>query len=390
MIPRDIKNQLLKLSKSYPVVALMGPRQAGKTTLARKLFPEKPYVNLEFPDLRLLAELDPRGFLAQYPEGAILDEIQEVPSLLSYIQGIVDETQLKGMYILTGSHQLGLHQNISQSLAGRVGLLTLLPFSITELRRAAINLDLNEYLLSGFLPRIYDQHLDPVMVYRDYLKTYVERDVRQLIHIKDLSTFQRFLKLCAGRIGSVLNMNNLANEVGVSNHTIKSWLSILEASFVIYLLPPYFENFSKRVIKSPKLYFYDVGLASYLLDLENIKQIDRDPLRGNLIENLVISELYKTRLNQGKDAHLYYYRDVRQNEVDVIYKQGHDLIPIEIKAAATIHPRFLDGLEYFTKLTEGRSPKQYLIYTGKEEMKIHECQILQYKHCDQVFEEESL
>jgi len=366
----------------------MGPRQAGKTTLARKLFPEKPYINLEFPDIRFLAETDPRGFLAKYPEGAILDEIQEVPNLLSYIQGIVDETSLKGMYILTGSHQLGLHQNISQSLAGRVGLLTLLPLSIAELAQTEIDLDLNDYLLSGFLPRIYDQHLDPTMVYRDYLKTYVERDVRQLIHIKDLSTFQRFLKLCAGRIGSVLNMNNLANEIGVSNHTIKNWLSILEASFIIYLLPPYFENFSKRIIKSPKLYFYDVGLASYLLDIENLQQIDRDPLRGNLIENLVVTELYKARLNQGKDAHLYYYRDVKQKEVDVIYKQGHELIPIEIKAAATVHPRFFDSLEYFSKLTEGRSPTQYLIYTGKEEIKIHDCQILNYKHGYQIFNEE--
>ena len=340
MINRSLKNQIIKLAESYPVVAILGPRQAGKTTLIRQTFPEKDYVNLEFPDVRLLAATDPRRFLENYPNGAILDEVQRVPELLSYIQGIVDEKNEPGLFFLTGSHQLELHGALIQSLAGRIGLLTLLPFSIHELSEAGIELTLNEYLLTGFLPRIYDKHIEPTTFYRDYLKTYVERDVRQLINIKDLTTFQRFLKLCAGRVGSVLNMNNIANEIGISNHTIKHWLSILEASFIIFMLPPYFENFGKRIIKSPKLYFYDVGLASYLLNIENIQQVDRDPLRGNLVENLIIVELYKFRNNAGKEPNLYYYRDSQKNEVDVIYKEANDLIPIEIKSSQTMHPDF--------------------------------------------------
>lgn len=375
-----MKNQVVTLAQSYPVVAITGPRQAGKTTLAQNTFPNKPYCNLEYPDVRLLAQSDPRRFLEQFPTGAILDEIQRAPELLSYIQGRVDEVNQPGMFILTGSHQLELHGAISQSLAGRVGLLSLLPLSIPELCAAGIELNLNDYLLTGFLPRIYDKKLDPTMVYRDYLKTYIERDVRQLINIKDLSTFQRFIKLCAGRVGTTLNMSNLANEIGTSHHTIKSWLSILEASFIIFMLPPYFENFGKRIIKSSKLYFFDVGLAAYLLDIENIQQIDRDPLRGNLIENLVVLELYKARNNQGKDPHLYYYRDTQKNEVDVIYKQGNELIPIEIKASQTMHPRFLDGLDYFMKITDNRSPYSFLIYAGDQEMQMGECYILNYKN----------
>lgn len=385
MIKRELENQLIKLSQSYPIVAVLGPRQAGKTTLIKQAFPKKEYVNLEYPDIRLLAQTDPRRFLQNYPNGAILDEIQRVPELLSYIQGIVDEKNTSGLFFLTGSHQLELHHALSQSLAGRVGLLTLLPFSIPELQSAGIELTLNEYLLTGFFPRIYDKKLEPTVVYRDYLKTYVERDVRQLINIKDLITFQRFMKLCAGRVGMVLNMNNLANEIGVSHHTVKHWLSILEASFIIFRLSPYFENFSKRIIKSPKLYFTDVGLAAYLLNIETLNQIDRDPLRGNLVENLVLLELYKFRNNQGKDPNLYYYRDAQKNETDIIYKQANDLIPIEIKASQTMHPQFLKGLEYFSKIAKGRVPQGFIIYGGDQEIKMGSYHILNFKNTFKVF-----
>jgi predicted AAA+ superfamily ATPase len=386
MIERQIKNQLVTLAASYPVVAVLGPRQAGKTTLIKKTFPHKPYVNLEYPDIRLLAQTDPRRFLQNYPEGAILDEIQRAPELLSYIQAIVDEKNEAGLFLLTGSHQLELHGALTQSLAGRIGLLTLLPFSIHELTEAGIELNLNEYLLTGFLPRIYDKNLEPSIVYRDYLKTYVERDVRQLINLKDLITFQRFLKLCASRAGTILNANNMANEIGVSNHTIKHWLSILEASFIIFMLPPYFENFGKRIIKSPKLYFFDVGLVAYLLNIETLEQVDRDPLRGNLVENLIVLELYKYRNNQGKDPNLYFYRDAQKNETDVIYKTGNELIPIEIKSSQTIHPRFLKGLDYFANIAKDRVSQGFVIYAGDQEIKMGEYQILNYKHSYKIFE----
>ena len=269
---REISHEILNAAKTYPVVTLTGPRQSGKTTLVKRLFPEKAYVNLEAPDIREFAISDARGFLNQFPHGGIFDEIQRVPQLLSYIQVIVDENKEYGKFILTGSHQLALHQAISQSLAGRTAILNLFPATISELRAIGINYSADEYLFNGFFPRIYADTLEPGKAYRNYYQTYIERDVRQIINIQDLSLFQKFIKLCAGRIGSILNKESLGNEVGVSQQTITQWLSILEASFIIFLLPPYFENFGKRVIKSSKLYFTDVGLASYILGIEQINQ----------------------------------------------------------------------------------------------------------------------
>lgn len=379
MFTRDIAQELSLLAKDYPVVTVTGPRQSGKTTLAKTLFPDKPYFNLEAPDLRLLAEMDPRAFLDRCPEGAILDEIQQVPSLLSYIQVIVDEKKQKGMFILTGSHQMDLHQAISQSLAGRTALLKLLPLSINELRQNNISYTVDDYLLNGFYPRIYQDHLDPTRTYRNYLQTYLERDVRKLINIQDLIVFQRFIKLCAGRVGQMINYSNLSNEVGVSHHTIEKWLSILEASYLIFRLPPYFENFGKRVIKSPKLYFTDVGLLTYLLDIENITQLSRDPLRGQIFENLVILEFMKTRLNRGLEPQLYYYRDNQQHEVDVIFKTGNLLIPIEIKSAQTFQSEFTNNLNYFQKLVGERCPQTYLMYAGEQEQKIKNTYLCNYQ-----------
>lgn len=378
MYKRDIESELQGLAKGYPIVTLIGPRQSGKTTLVKHTFPEKPYANLEAPDVRALAETDPRNFLEKYPDGAILDEIQRVPSLLSYIQTIVDSTDQKGMFILTGSHQLELHQAISQSLAGRTALLTLLPMSLRELEEAGIELRLEEALIKGGYPRIYKDNLDPTKAYRNYFQTYVERDLRQLINVKDLMQFERFVRICAGRIGQILNLEEIGGEVGLSSHTIKHWISILEASFILFRLQPYFENFGKRIIKSPKLYFTDVGFASYLLGIENEMQISRDPLRGHLFENLVLLELVKFRLNQGLEPHLFYWRDVQKNEVDVIFKNGQRLVPIEIKSSKTYHPDFLKKLHLFQKLAPERTPKGYLIYAGDQEQTVHSIELLNY------------
>ncbi len=386
MIKREMTSELLAMAQQYPIVALLGPRQSGKTTLVRETFVDKIYVNLEELDIRNYAQNDPRGFLANYPEGAIFDEIQNAPGLLSYLQVLVDERQQNGDFILTGSHQLEVHQAVTQSLAGRVALLTLLPLTISELSSADIAQTEDEYLFRGFYPRIYQQNLQPTKAYNNYLHTYVERDVHQLINVKDLSTFNKFMTLCAGRIGQELNMNSLSNEVGVSNHTIKQWLSILEASFLIILLQPYYENLGKRVVKSPKLYFIDVGFASNLLGITEIAQLQRDPLRGNLFENLVVMELIKSRYNQGWDPSLYFYRDNQRNEVDIIYKRANELIPIEIKSAKTFNQEFTKGLEYFSKLVGERCGLKSVIYAGDQETKINNVQIVNYKHAAKLLD----
>ncbi len=387
MFPRQIETELKGLAKQYPIVTIIGPRQSGKTTLVRNAFPEKPYANLEFLDIRAMALADPRGFLERFPDGAILDEIQRVPTLLSYIQPIVDELDRKGMFILTGSHQLELHEAISQSLAGRTALLTLLPMSLDELLNAEINLPLDELLIKGGYPRIYKEDLNPTKAYRNYFQTYVERDLRQLLHVKDLMQFERFVRVCAGRVGQILDLTGIGNEVGVSSHTVKEWISILEASFIVFRLQPYFDNFGKRIIKSSKLYFTDVGLAIYLLGIENQTQISRDPLRGHLVENFVILELMKWRLNRGLDPQLYFFRDVQKNEIDVIFKTGNHLIPIEIKPSQTFHPEFIQGIQFFQTIAKGRAPKGYLIYARDQEQKIHSIELLNYRHGTNLFKE---
>lgn len=387
MIPRLIAQEAINLAKQYPIVTLTGPRQSGKTTLSREIFSGKPYANLESPDIAQFAREDPRRFLAQYPEGAILDEIQRVPELLSYLQVIVDEKNQKGLFILTGSHQLDLHAAITQSLAGRTALLTLLPLSMLELQQAGIPFTLDDLLFTGGYPRIYHDQLEPLKSHRNYIQTYIERDVRQLIHLKDLHLFQQFLKLCAGRIGQVLQYQNLSNEIGVSAQTVKHWLSILEASFLIFRLPPYFENLGKRIIKSPKLYFTDVGLASYLLDIHSPTQLQAGPFRGPLVENLCVLELLKHQYNKGLDSHLYYFRDNHQYEIDVLYKSAHELIPIEIKSSQTFHPRFLKGLDYFQMMVPNRCSRGYLVYAGDHEQNIRDWSILNFQHVTQVFTE---
>ncbi|GAB5411927.1 MAG: ATP-binding protein [Chlamydiales bacterium] len=383
-----MQKELIAAAKQNPVVTITGPRQSGKTTLVKEAFPDKPYANLESLRTRELAETDPVGFIDRFPEGAVLDEIQRCPELLSEIQVRVDESNKNGMFILTGSHQAGLHEAIAQSLAGRTAILHLLPLSIEELREAGFTFTLDDLLYQGCFPRIYKNKMDPTKTYGSYVQTYLEKDLRQMIEVKNLHLFQKFIKLCAGRIGQIFNRESLSKEVGVSAKTISEWLSILEASYLIFLLPPYFENFGKRTIKSPKLYFCDVGLAAYLLGIESTTQMDRDPLRGNLVENLIILELIKSRWNQGHEHHLYFYRDSQKNEVDLLFQRGRDLIPIEIKSAKTFHKSFLDGLTKFKALVGDRYQSPTLIYSGKEEQTVKGIQLLHFSNCTKALKKE--
>lgn len=366
IIDRKIEPVLRRLSEEYPVVTVTGPRQSGKTTLCKKVFPEKSYVSLEALDIRQFADEDPRGFLSRYSEGAIIDEIQRVPALVSYLQTFVDEKPAAGQFILTGSQQFELLSHITQSLAGRTALLKLLPFSIEELKGHYAIPSVDYLLLHGFYPRIFDKKLNPTQALGDYFETYVERDLRLLVNVRDLSLFQKFVKLCAGRVGQLLNLQSLANDVGVSHTTARNWLTLLEASFIVFRLQPYHRNISKRLIKSPKIYFYDVGLASYLLGLENEMQVSRDPLRGNLFENMAVVEILKYRYHQGKKNNLSFYRDSSGNEVDVLMEFGPDLFPVEIKAGATITKDYFRGLKHFSKINKSLPWGSGLIYGGEE------------------------
>ena len=385
MISRAITQELQALLREYPVVTILGPRQAGKTTLARTLLESYEYANLEIPETRQFAQADPKAFLKQFTGKVILDEIQRVPQLLSYIQNIVDEKKINGQFVLTGSHQLALHEAVSQSLAGRTAILNLLPFSIGELANVDITFaDAETYIYRGFLPRIYDEQQRPTQSYSNYFQTYVERDVRRLINLKDVALFENFMKLLAGRVGQLMDKVSLANDVGVSSNTISHWLSILEASFVIFKVPPYFENFGKRVIKSPKYYFVEPGLLGFLLGIESPQQISRDPLLGPMFENLVVCEFLKAQLNRGKLPNLYFYRDRNQNEVDLLVQQGRDLIAVEIKAAATFNPKLILGLRKMAAVTD-RVSACYLIYRGDNYRFSDAITTLSFTEVDKIF-----
>lgn len=391
MIQRTIEPVLIKLAGQYPVVTITGPRQSGKTTLCRKVFPEYGYVNLEAPDIRSFAIDDPRGFLASHPDGVILDEIQRAPQLLSYIQAIIDNKSQAGQFILTGSQQFEVMNTISQSLAGRTALLKLLPFSLTELRTVYEPGSIDNLILSGCYPRIHDQQLNPTQAMGDYFETYVERDLRQLSAVKDLSQFERFVRLCAGRTGQLLNLQSLGNDAGISHACARSWLTLLEASYIVLLLQPWYANVSKRLIKSPKLYFYDVGLASYLLGLENETQVSRDPLRGNVFENMVVIEALKFRYNRGKRNNLFFYRDSNGNEVDLLAQQGRDLSAIEIKAGATINPDYFKGLRQFRKTVgEEWNVAAGVVYGGEDIQRRSDAVVQSVMNCDILFEEMNL
>jgi len=364
MIYRTITKELLTQISEYPVVTVIGPRQAGKTTLVRNVLPDYSYVSLEDPDNRQLANDDPKAFLKRYSGKTIFDEVQRTPHLLSYLQGIVDEEGTNGRFVLTGSHQLELRAAITQSLAGRTGILHLLPLSIGELHDAKITFDdFESYIVHGFLPRVYDQHQRPRTAYANYYQTYVEKDVRQLIQLKDVSLFEKFIKLLAGRVGQIINYQSLSNDVGVGAPTIKQWLSILEASFIIFKLPPYYNNFGKRVIKSPKYYFTEIGLLAYLLGIEKNTQVRRDPLVGNIFENLAVIEVLKSRYNQGRNAELYYFRDSNGNEIDLLCKTGDGLVGVEIKSASTWNNSFSKSLTNFSESNE-KLAGRIVVYSG--------------------------
>jgi predicted AAA+ superfamily ATPase len=332
------------------------------------VFPNKPYITLEDPDVRRIAAEDPRGFFDTIPYGAIIDEVQRLPDILSYIQGIVDDNDCAGRFILTGSHQPQLHHNISQTLAGRTALLTLLPFSIAELRGYKKDWNIFELSCMGEFPRVHDKGLNPQRYFSGYVQTYIERDVRALINLKDLESFQTFLRLLAGRVGQLINYSSISNDVGVSSTTIKSWVSVLKASFIVFELPPYFENIRKRLTKSSKIYFCDVGLACYLLGIRNAEQLQRDRMRGGLYENFVILEFLKDRLNRGLQPDLHFYRDSHGNEVDLIIRENGRLRPIEIKSAATFTPEFIKGIDNFRKTVGSISENGTLCYNGTKDI----------------------
>ena len=370
IIPRALSTELTLSAAEYPVVTVIGPRQSGKTTLVREQFSKHGYANLEDPQLRTLAREDPKAFLHRYPPPVIYDEIQRVPELLSHIQVLLDEKpNSKGQWILTGSNQLKLRESVSQSLAGRTAVLTLLPLSISELKAASLPLPQTaaEWIQRGFLPRIYHEGIRPRSAWRDYYQTYVERDVRLLLQLENQAGFERFLKLLAGRVGQLINLNAMAGEVGVVQSTLTKWLSVLEASFIIFRLPPYFRNFGKRQTKSPKLYFTDPGLAAWLLGIETPEQVERDPLAGGLFENLVVVEALKSRLHAGHTANLHFFRDSNGREIDLLYPTGGDVIPVEIKSAMTYSSEFLSGIRYFQKLSGSTTPG-WLVYAGDFEV----------------------
>jgi predicted AAA+ superfamily ATPase len=364
MIERSITPKLIDFTKKFPIVSLTGPRQSGKTTLLRHILPDYRYVSLENPDNRNFANDDPNGFLKTYNEFVIFDEVQRVPELFSYIQTKVDEDKIMGQYILSGSQNFLLLEQISQTLAGRVAVLKLLPLSYAELKNANLlseNVAVN--IFKGTYPATYDRQLKSDEFYPSYLETYIQRDVRNLLDIKDLRSFQTFVKLCAGRIGQPLNLSSLANDCGISSPTAKAWLSILESSFVVFTLSPYYKNFSKRLIKSPKLYFYDTGLACHLLNMTEAQQVETYYQRGSLFENAIISELLKNRLNQAKNQTLYFWQDSNKNEIDLLEEVSDKINLFEMKYTMTITKEHLKNLQLFRNISEIEG-ENYLIYAG--------------------------
>ena len=367
MIPRDAENTLRGLAKGYPVLAITGPRQSGKTTLARAIFDAHPYVTLENPAQREFAAADPQGFLNKYADGAVIDEVQRCPDLFAWLQGVVDQQQRPGHFVLTGSQQFGLLSGITQSLAGRVALLSLLPFTSGELMRVGLlPASLDDALMTGSYPPIFDRQLDPGIWYGNYVQTYLERDVRQLINVRDLGQFQRFLRLCAGRTAQLLNLSALGDEAGVSHNTVRDWISVLEASYIIHRLPPHHRNFNKRLVKTPKLYFLDTGLAAWLLGIESAQQLNTHPLRGALFETWVVAEYLKLRLNTARPSNLSFWRDRSGHEVDLLIEQGGELLPVEVKSGATVSRDALSGLTKWQGIAGRTSSRPRLIYGGED------------------------
>lgn len=379
MIKRALQTKLLELIKKYPIVTLTGPRQSGKSTLLQHSFPDYNYISLEDPDMRLFAVDDPHGFLATYPDKTIIDEAQRVPTLFSYIQTHTDKEGREGMYLLAGSHNFLLMENINQSLAGRTAVLKLLPFSHAEMLHGGIlPRTVDEEIFKGSYPRLYDKDISPTDYYPFYIQTYVERDVRLMKNIGDLSKFIRFIKLCAGRIGQLLNLSSLANECGVAVSTISTWLSVLEASYICYLLKPDYNNYAKRLVKTPKLYFYDTGLACSLLDIRTAEQVSTHFLRGGLFENLVINEFIKSAYHKGEMPDATFWRDSTGNEVDLLQYVGGKPYAYEIKSGATYSPNFFSGIAKWAKLSGAEQEQCFAIYNGEKNLKTSTGELLKW------------
>ena len=367
MIPREAEKTIHSLLKGFPIVTISGPRQSGKTTLAKVVFPDKPYASLEDPDVRLAAWDDPRSFLERFPDGAVLDEVQRCPDILSYLQSKVDADGRMGLFILTGSQKFGLLSGITQSLAGRTAFIELLPFSLGELAWAGKQpRTIDRMLFSGGYPPLYDRDVAVRAWFGAYVTAYLERDVRQVLRVQELETFQRFVRLCAGRTGQLLNYSAVAAECGITHNTAKAWISVLEASYIVFQLRPHHANFNKRLIKASKLYFYDVGLASWLLGIQTPEQMETHPLRGNLFETFVMAEIVKSIFNSGERPGLYFWRDSNGVEVDVLIEREGRILPIEIKAGKTVARDFFAGLEKWMALAGDMAIQPTLVYGGTE------------------------
>ena len=373
MIRRDAEDTIHALLRGFPIVTITGPRQSGKTTLAKAIFSDKPYASLEEPDVRLAAREDPRSFLARFPDGAVLDEVQRCPELLSYLQSSVDADGRMGLFLLTGSQQFGLLSGITQSLAGRTAFVELLPFSLHELAQAGRRPgDMERLLFTGGYPPLYDRDVAVRAWFSAYVTAYIERDVRQVLKIQELETFQRFVRLCAGRTGQLLNYSSLAADCGITHNTAKAWISVLEASYIVFQLRPHHANFNKRLVKASKLYFYDVGLVSWLLGIQTPAQIETHPLRGNIFETFVVAEWMKSFLNRGERPAFYFWRDSNGVEVDLLIEQGDiahggRIVPVEIKSGKTVVGEFFSGLEKWTALAGDMAVAPTLIYGGSQD-----------------------
>lgn len=366
MIIRQITERIKLMAEKFPVIAVTGPRQSGKTTLVRQIFPQHTYINLEDIEKRNFAKQDPKGFFAVYGSHLILDEVQYVPELFSYIQVFADEQRIAGNFVLTGSQNFLLMEKISQSLAGRVALFSLLPFSYAELQNTLYDApNFETFLLNGFYPPIYDRSVAPADWYPNYLNTYIERDLHQILNVGDLFQFRQFVKMCANNIGQLINFSSIGNEIGVSSVTVKRWLSVLEASYIVYILPPYFRNFNKRIAKNPKLYFTDVGLASHLLGIKNTDQMYFHFMKGQLFENFIITELLKFKLNTQNGMDLFFWRDSNKIEADCLLEYGNSLTPIEIKSSRTVNSDFFKNLTKIEQIVPNIT-KSYLVYGGTE------------------------
>ncbi len=384
LVHREVVSAIRQMVDKFPVIALTGPRQSGKTTLLRTMFSDYRYVSLEDPDTRSFAENDPRGFLKQYDKHIIFDEVQRVPHLFSYIQSVVDDSGIMGQFIFSGSQNFHLMHNITQSLAGRTAIFRLFPFDFQELKSAGLlQNDYTAHLLKGFYPAIYNRNIRPVDFYPNYIETYIQRDVSELLAIQDMSLFRKFLALSATRAGQVLNMSSLAKEVGMSMPTVKAWLSALENSYVVFLLQPYYNNFSKRVIKSPKLYFFDTGLLCNLLRISDVSQIDNQAIKEALFENMIVSEYVKKKYHRNKrQTDLWFWRDSHGNEVDLLIDKPQETEIVEIKATQTLMPELFKGLNYYAALETKVKLTKTLVYGGSERQERSIAQVLPWSEVD--------